>query len=79
MLLCCHILSALIQDTFDLHLSLANAVGFIPVSLGQADFTNRKAHTSNAFEFMPPATTELFSQSPSLANRQVGGNNLNAR
>jgi len=47
------------------------------MQLSQTDFTVRKTHARNAFELTPPTTTELFSQSPSLADRQVDGDNLN--
>jgi hypothetical protein len=65
-----------IQNSFDLHLPSANAVGFIPMYFSMADFTVWELYSCHAFEFPPTTPTEPIFQDLPLPDRQVGSYKL---
>jgi hypothetical protein len=68
-----------IQESLDLHLSSADAVGFIPVDLGNSYATSLHTHVSNTFELSPSPRAKLTPESHDVVDVATDGNHLDVR
>jgi CTP:molybdopterin cytidylyltransferase MocA len=65
-----------IQESLDLHFLSAEAMGFVPVELGNSYAASLHTHSGNAFELSPSARPELASQPHDVVDVAADGNHL---
>jgi len=65
-----------IQKSLDLHLLAADAMGFVPMKLGPAEFPAPRFYRGDAFELSPSAGTELTAETHDIVDLASYGNHF---